>query len=49
LHNDKVAANLLYIQAVAELEWSWIKPTAEAMDQLDKLRDSNSKKKVFLN
>jgi hypothetical protein len=44
---DKTGLNLLYIQAVAELEWGWVKPTAEQREELEQLRDTNSKKKFL--
>lgn len=47
LLNDKKALNLLYIQAVSEFEWDWVKSTKEAKIQLEKLQENNSKREFL--
>ena len=48
LMNDEVAMNLLYIQAVAEIQWGWILITDELKNQLTDLQKHGKKKEVCL-
>ncbi|OAD60529.1 Sorting nexin-17 [Eufriesea mexicana] len=47
LMNNEVAMNLLYIQAVAEIQWGWISITDELKNQLTVLQ-KHGKKKEYL-
>ena len=49
LYEDKTALNLLYIQAVSDLEKKWTIPISkEAHKQLNSLKEENSKKQVLI-
>lgn len=49
LMNNEVAMNLLYIQAVAEIQWGWISITDELKNQLTVLQKHGKKKEVWRN
>ncbi|XP_043787207.1 sorting nexin-17 isoform X2 [Apis laboriosa] len=44
LMNDEVATNLLYIQAIAEIQWGWIHITDELKNQLNVLQKQGKEK-----
>lgn len=45
--NDEVATNLLYIQAIAEIQWGWIHITDELKNQLNILQKQGKEKEVL--
>lgn len=46
--DNEVAMNLLYIQAVAEINWGWIPITDELRNKLTVLKKHGKKKEVYL-
>lgn len=47
LMNDEVATNLLYIQAIAEIQWGWIHITDELKSQLNILQKQGKEKEYL--
>ncbi|CAB4045083.1 Sorting nexin-17, partial [Paramuricea clavata] len=45
LYKDKIALNLLFVQAVSDVERDWVITTPETLEELNNLKTKNERKK----